>query len=67
MKQSHQDDTWEELAAFAQSTYINLLLAAKMRRLTDDEISLLQKAARLAVRLHPVGQPVSKLHQGEHG
>lgn len=48
--QSHQDDIFPELECFLECVYINLMLAAIKRTLTEDEVSLLQGAAELMGR-----------------
>jgi hypothetical protein len=45
--QSFQDDTWEDLRLFAETTYLNLVLAAVKRELTSDEVAILERAAKL--------------------
>jgi hypothetical protein len=51
MRQSRQDDLWDQLATFAETTYIFLALVAQKRRLNTDEIYLLDRAAKAAGRL----------------
>jgi hypothetical protein len=48
MRQSQQDDVFEDLECFAQLVYLNLVRAAIKRTLSDDEAYLLQRAAELA-------------------
>lgn len=46
MSQRRQDDTWEALATFAETTYMYLVMVAIKRRLTEDETWLLDRAAK---------------------
>lgn len=48
MPQSYQDDLFDKLETFAETTYIYLVLAALQRRLNPDEIYLLERAAQVA-------------------
>jgi hypothetical protein len=43
--QSQQDDVFNTLSTFAESTYLNLVLAAIKRNLTEDEAAILHRAA----------------------
>jgi hypothetical protein len=51
LRQSQQDDLWDQLATFAETTYIFLVLVALQRRLTGDELYLLDRAAKAASQL----------------
>lgn len=57
MSQSHQDDTYDALATFAETTYIFLVLVGKDRRLNRDEVYLLGRAAKVAAKLHGRNAP----------
>jgi len=48
MPQSRQDDLWDALSTFAETTYIYLVLVALKRRLNGDELYLLDRAAKAA-------------------
>jgi hypothetical protein len=50
--QSFQDDHFDALATFAETTYIFLTLKAIQQRLTEDELYLLVRAAKVAAVLH---------------
>jgi hypothetical protein len=51
LRQSHQDDIFDQLATFAETTYMYLVMVAIKRRLTDDETWLLDRAAKAAGQL----------------
>lgn len=51
MPQSRQDDLWDALATFAETTFIYLVLVALKRRLTEDEVWLLSRATKVAEQL----------------
>jgi hypothetical protein len=51
MPQSRQDDLWDALATFADTTFIFLQLVAKQRRLNGDELYLLDRATKVAEQL----------------
>jgi hypothetical protein len=48
--QSHQDDTYNDLATFAETSYIFLTLLSLQRRLNYDELYLLERATKAAAR-----------------
>lgn len=47
MKQSQQDDVFDDLQLFAETTYLNLVLAALKRTLNEDEVAILGRVIRL--------------------
>jgi hypothetical protein len=51
MKQSRCDDLFHDLATFAETTYVFLVLLACQRRLNTDEVYLLDRAAKAAAVL----------------
>ncbi len=51
MPQSRIDDLFDDLATFAETTYIYLMLLTIKRRLTEDETWLLERAAKAAGQL----------------
>jgi hypothetical protein len=51
--QSHQDDNYEALETFAETTYIFLTLKAIQQRISEDELYLLDPAAKVAVLVQP--------------
>jgi hypothetical protein len=53
MKQSQQDDHFQDLADFPLGVYISLCGEAKTRLLSDFELGLLNEAGRLVAILHP--------------
>lgn len=48
MSQSAQDDIFEQLATFAETTYVYLMLVGQKRRMTEDELWLLDRATKAA-------------------
>jgi hypothetical protein len=46
MRQSQQDDIFDNLQLFAEKTYIYLTLCAKQRRLNQDELYILEQASK---------------------
>ena len=52
MGQTYQDDHFDTLATFAEAVYINLVLVATKRTLSENETYLLQRAAEVADQLH---------------
>jgi hypothetical protein len=54
MTQSHQDDTYNDLATFAETSYIFLTLLSLQRRLNYDELYLLERATKAAAKLQRV-------------
>ena len=52
MRQSEQDDHFDDLATFAECVYFNLVLSATKRTLTENEVYLLDRAAEVAEKLH---------------
>jgi hypothetical protein len=57
MPQSFQDDTFDELATFAEGVFICMSLKAMKSSLNDEEIYLLDRSAGL-LRLFPSPVPV---------
>jgi hypothetical protein len=53
MPQSQQDDIFDELSTFCESTYICLVLTAMKRCLSEEETYLLHRSADIAGRLNP--------------
>jgi len=51
--QSHQDDHFETLETFAETTYIFLSLLALQRRLSCDELYVLERAVKVMTLIRP--------------
>lgn len=69
MGQSHINDTYDQLATFAETSYIFLMLVAQKRRLTEDEIYILDRAAKAAALLRPDSYSMQihgSVHCGEY-
>jgi hypothetical protein len=52
MPQSQQDDNYDALETFAETTYMFLVLKAIQQRLSQDEVWLLERASRAAALVH---------------
>ena len=55
MPQSFQDDYFDALETFAETTYVFLVLLALQRRLSTDEVYILERASNLQARLQTAG------------
>jgi hypothetical protein len=63
MPMTAQDDIFDELATFAEQTYIFLVLLSRQRKLNPDEVYILDRAVAVACKLHPrVGEAVPAQH-----
>jgi hypothetical protein len=53
MPQSHIDDHFDTLELFAEQVFIFLSLNALQRRLSADEVWVLDRAAKVSALIHP--------------
>jgi hypothetical protein len=54
MPQTHQDDTYDYLATFAETTYVFLVLLSGQRRLNTDELYILDRAAKVTAAIDKI-------------